>query len=123
MKVWKIAGVSVLIALVAVYVYQEIQFRKPLTAAEIDGLAAITAGQMDCNWGYDSTREGQWLRLRSVAERKVDSTFQARFMAAKEKYQSLDADAQCALLDKFGRVAKIFGDRNYLLNGLLFMLC
>jgi hypothetical protein len=22
-----------------------------------------------------------------------------------------------------GRVAKIFGDRNYLLNGLLFMLC
>ncbi len=35
--------------LVAIRVFQEIQFRKPLTAVEIDALAAISAGGMDCN--------------------------------------------------------------------------
>ncbi|MDL2403994.1 hypothetical protein [Rhizobium mayense] len=110
MKVWKIAGVGVLFALVTIYICQEIQFRKPLTLAEIDGLAAITAGQMDCNWRYDSTRKGEWLRQRSVAERKADVTFQARFMTAMGKYEGLDPDEQCALLDKFHDLVRRWHD-------------
>jgi hypothetical protein len=110
MKGWKIAGVTVLFGLFAVYVYQEIQFRKPLTAAEIDGLAAITAGQRHCNWRYDETRKANWLWLRSIAERKVDATFQARFVAAMEKYKGLDPDEQCALLGKFHDLVRPWHD-------------
>lgn len=116
MKVWKIASVTVLVASVAVYAYQEfqvnqeIQFRKPLTTVEVDGLAAITAGQMDCNWSYESTDEGEWLRLRAVAERKVDVTFQARFMAAMGKYQGLDPDKQCDLLDNYPNLVRRWHD-------------
>lgn len=106
MKLWKIAGITVLFALAAGYFFQETQFRKPLTAAEIDELAAITTGQRGCNWLYESTREGEWLRRRSVAERKVDATFQARFMAAMGKHQGLDPDAQCALLNKFPNLVR-----------------
>ena len=109
-KVWKIASVAALFALVTIYIYQEIEFRKPLTIAEIDGLAAITAGQMDCGWPYDSTRKGEWLRQRSVAERKADVTFQARFMNAMGRYQSLDPDEKCALLNKFPDLVRRWQD-------------
>lgn len=108
MKAWKIVGVTVLFALAAIYVYQEIQFRKPLTA--IDGLAAITAGQMDCSWRYDSTRKGEWLRDRSVAQKKLDATLEARWHAALRKYQGQSADEQCELLDKFPDLVRRWHD-------------
>jgi hypothetical protein len=110
MKAWKIVGLTVLFALAASYVYQEIQFRKPLTATEVDGLAAITAGQMDCNWRYDSTRKGERLRQRSVAQKKLDATLEARWRAALRKYQGLSADEQCALLDKFPDLVRRWHD-------------
>lgn len=116
MKGWIMTGVTVLcgvtalFVLVAVHALQEIQFRKPLTAVEIDSLAAITAAGMDCNWRYDETGEGEWLRERSVAERRADGTFQARFMTAMGKYQGLDPDQQCALLDKFPDLVRRWHD-------------
>lgn len=116
MKGWMIAvvtvlfGVIILFVLIAVHAFRGIQFKKPLTAGEIDSLAAITAGQTDCNWSYNATDEGEWLRQRSVAERSVDGTFQARFMTAMGKYQGLDPDEQCALLDKFPDLVRRWHD-------------
>lgn len=110
LKAWKIVAIIVVSALISVYVYREIQFRKPLTEAEIDSLAAINVGQRDCGWPYDLTREGRWLWSRSAAERRVDATFQPRFMAAIGKYQGLDPDEQCALLGKFPDLVRPWRD-------------
>ena len=116
MKDWMIAvvtvlfGVIVLFVLITVHAFQEVEFRTPLTAGEIDSLAAITAAGMGCNWRYDETGEGEWLRERSVAERRVDGTFQARFMTAMGKYQGLDPDQQCALLDEFPDLVRRWRD-------------
>ena len=100
MKVWKIAVVTALFGLFMVIAYQLFEIKRPLTAAELDGLAAITAGQRDCNWPYEPTSKGEWLRLRSVTEREVDATFQAKFEAAMNKYHGLTPEQQCALLDR-----------------------
>ena len=56
---WRMAGIVALFAAAAIYAYyayeevrfrayEEAQLRKPLTAAEIDGLAAINVGQREC---------------------------------------------------------------------------
>ena len=110
MRVWKVVCAAVLLGLAATYFYEEIQFRKPLAAAEIDGLAATIAAQMDCGWPYESTRKREWLRHRSLAERKSDATFQTRFMAAMSKYQGLTPDQQCALLGKFPDLVRPWHD-------------
>jgi hypothetical protein len=110
LRLLQMLTVAALVALVGFYIYQGTQFRKPLTSIEIDELAAIVAGQTDCNWRYDSTRKGEWQRLRSVAERQVNATFQARFMAAMAKYKGLSEDEQCELLDKFPNLVRRWHD-------------
>ena len=117
MKVRTIAGATVLLGLVAAYadayrreVNQEIAFRKPLTATEIHGLAAINVGQRDCSWPYDLTKGGEMLRRRFHAQRDVDATLQARFMAAQKKYDGLSPDEQCALLDRFPELVRQWRD-------------
>jgi len=107
---WRVTGIIALFAVAAIYAYEDIQFRKPLTAAEIDGLAAINVGQRECNLPYDLTRKGRRLELRFLAAREADATLQARFMAAQENYRGLDPDEQCALLHKFPGMVRRWHD-------------
>ncbi|WLS08407.1 hypothetical protein Q9314_01080 [Shinella sumterensis] len=109
------ALVAVLVAIYAYYAYEEAQFeesqlRKPLAAAEIDGLAAINVGQGGCGRPYELTRKGERLELRFRAERERDSTIQARFMAAQENYRGLDSDEKCTLLRKFSDLVQEWRD-------------
>ena len=104
------AGTIALFAAAAIYAYEEIQFRKPLTAAEIEGFAAINVGLMGCSWRYDLTRKGQRLELRFRAARDMDATIQARFMAAQENYRGLDPDEKCTLLRRFSDLVQKWRD-------------
>ncbi|MCD2172567.1 hypothetical protein [Rhizobium sp. C4] len=98
-----IAGLMILSVVIVWRIDRETEFKKPLTAEEIETLEAITAarGQDACNWQYDDTSKLSWLREKYVAQWKADRALVDRSIAARQKYANLTPKEACQLLDRF----------------------
>lgn len=115
MNTGKIIGVVSLTVIATLFIYigtrseahDEMGFRTPLTAREINGLAAT---QVDCNRPYELTEKGALLHRRFTAQKKMDNSLQVKFNFAMAKYRNLTQDQQCALQEEFSDLLRRWRD-------------